>query len=156
MGEGMRKKLDVFISEDIREYISETAHKEGKYLYNVTEDFLRETIARRQGTVMEQQSLPVIREIVQQELLQAMTQQRLAWKEDMQHLIVEQVKTTARKGDDRIVSFLVRLLRDSGIIRRLVYALLLHFIGEKNALDVYHTAQERAGRDLARSPATEE
>ncbi|MBO0783268.1 MAG: hypothetical protein J2P37_31015 [Ktedonobacteraceae bacterium] len=151
-----KERLNVYLNPDISSAVRALAGDEEQNISTVAQELMTLGLSIKKGEIIEQQSLPVIRDIVQYELLQAMTQLRLAWKEDMRQIVIEEMKATARKSDNRIMGFLARLLRDSGIIRRLVYALLLHFIGEKNALIVYKDAQEKAGRDLAPSTTTEE
>lgn len=61
----LKKRLDVAISTDLRDFIAEEAERTGKPMNTVTDELLSHAVAYRRGEVIEQQSLPIIREIVQ-------------------------------------------------------------------------------------------
>jgi uncharacterized protein YjiS (DUF1127 family) len=148
-----RERLDVFISEDIRDYIVATAQQEGKHLYLVTEELLRVGIMQKEGKVIEHEFLPAVREVVQGEMLKAMSAMRLAVREDMRTIIVPGVQEHSTKGVDKLARLLVRTLRDVGIIRRQVYSLLANAVGVDGAQKLYRDAQEKAIQEMSKQIA---
>ena len=149
-----RERLDVFISEDIRDYIVTTAQQEGKHLYLVTEELLRVGIMQKEGKVVEHEFLPVVREVVQGEMLKAMSTMRMAVRDDMQALIIPEMKEHTSRGVEKLGLSQVRILRDVGIIRRLAYSLLAKAIGVDGAQKLYLDAKEKASQELTK-PVTE-
>src|SRR5690349_18384603 len=61
-------RLDAWIPEELKAYLADRAKRENRGMNQVLADLLRQEQAREQGAVIEQQSLPVLREIVQTEL----------------------------------------------------------------------------------------
>ena len=60
MGE---KQLNVWIDSDLKDALAERAKREKTSVTDLTEDILRQDMARQNGEVIEQQSLPIIREM---------------------------------------------------------------------------------------------
>jgi gamma-glutamylcysteine synthetase len=106
-------------------------------------------IAIHHGEIVEQQSLPVISELIETKLRKATAQLRADLREDMQLEIIEQIKTITRNSDNRLAGLIVRAVRDSGIIRRLLYALVAKTHGAAFATEAYESAREKAGQELA-------
>lgn len=149
-----RVRLDTYITQDIRDYIAVKAEKEAKPLYVVTEELLRDAILREQSGVIEREALPQVRDILQEELLRAMSAMRMAVRDDMQALIIPEMKEHTSRGVEKLGLSLVRNLRDVGIIRRLVYSLLAKAIGVDGAQKLYLDAKEKASQELTK-PITE-
>ena len=149
------KQLNVWISSDLRNAIREVAEQEGKTMTAVVEEFLAQGIARLRGEVIEQQSLPVVREAIHSSVGQANAQLYQALRELLRSELLDDLKTLEKKGDDRLAALLVRAIREGGIARRMLYPLLARFVSETFALTVYQDAVEKTGKDLAR-PAKED
>ena len=112
-------------------------------------ELLTQAIAIKRGEVIEQQSLPVIREIVQTELRKALAQQRQDVREDMQLEFTNEFKAVTKASDNRLAALIVRTLRDSSIVRRLSYTMLSRSFGPDFAAKAYMDAKEKAGKELA-------
>lgn len=143
------KQLNVWIDGDLKDALSERAEREGKKLKELVEHILRQDVARERGEIIEQQSLPVISDIIDSRLRKATAQLRADLLEDMHLEILEAIKTMIRNSDNRLASLIVRAVRDAGIIRRLLYALVAKTHGADFATEAYESAREKAGQELA-------
>ena len=142
-------QLNVWISVEAKHYLDERFQREGRHLNEQIEDYIRQDMAVHHGEIVEQQSLPVISEIIETNLRKATAQLRTDLREDMQLEIIEQIKTITRNSDNRLASLIVRAVRDAGIIRRLLYALVAKTHGATFATEAYESAREKAGQELA-------
>jgi hypothetical protein len=149
------KQLNVWIRSDLREAIKEVAEREGRTMTALVEEFLAQGIARLRGEVIEQQSLPVVREAIQSEIGHANVQLYHALRELLRTEFLDELKAVEKKGDDRLAALLVRAIREGGIARRMIYPLLARIVSESFAATAYQDAVEKTGKDLAR-PAREE
>ena len=144
-----REQLNVWISVEAKQYLDERSEREDRHLNELIEEFIRKDMAVYHGEVIEQQSLPVISEVIDTKLRKALAQLRTDLREDMQLDILEPMKTVSRNSDNRLASLIVRAVRDAGIIRRLLYALVAKTFGPEFARDAYENAQAKAGQELA-------
>jgi hypothetical protein len=152
----IKKRLDVQIRAESYDYIKDQSEHNGIPMNTITDELLATAIAIKQGEVIEQQSLPVIREIVQTELRKQLAQQRTDLRDDMALEFTNEFKAVTRASDNRLAALIVRTLRDSSITRRLVYTLIARTIGPDFASKVYEDAKEKAGKELASRKGQEE
>jgi antitoxin component of RelBE/YafQ-DinJ toxin-antitoxin module len=124
------KQLNVWIRSDLREAIKEVAEREGRTMTALVEEFLAQGIARQRGEVIEQQSLPVVREAIHSEIGQANAQLYHALRDLLHTKLLEDLKAVEKKGDDRLAALLVRAIREGGIARRMIYPLLVRLVSE--------------------------
>jgi len=150
-----KKRLDVWIPSGLRDYVEQEAGRQDKPMNALTGELLANAIAHRRGEVIEQQSLPVIREIIQTELHKSVAQLRTDLREDLQLEIVSEIKALGRRSDNRLAALLVRAIRDAQISRRLIFALLAKTFGTQFAIEAYDNAREKTGQDLAARPGKE-
>lgn len=147
--EKMKKRLDVQISATSYDYIKEQSEQTGYPMNVIADELLSEAIARKRGEVIEQQSLPIIRDIVQSELRKAMAQQRQDLREDLDTGLLPEIKLLQRASDNRLAALIVKAVRDSAICRRMLYALTSKTHGADFASRAYNDALEKAGKELA-------
>jgi hypothetical protein len=140
------KQLNVWIDGDLKDALSARAEREGKKLKELVEHILRQDVARERGEIIEQQSLPVISEILESKLRKVTAQLRHDLREDMQLEVIQQIKTITRNSDNRLAGLIVR---DAGIIRRMLYALVAKTHGTDFASEAYESAREKAGQELS-------
>ncbi len=145
----LKKRLDVAISSDLRDFIAEESDRTGKPMNIVTDELLSHAVAHRRGEMIEQQSLPIIREIVQSELRKSMAQLLTDLREALLIELFDDIKAIVRKSDHHIVSFIVRLMRDTGISRRMIYAFTAKLVSPSFASQAFEDASEKAGKDIA-------
>jgi hypothetical protein len=149
-------QLNVWISGEAKQYLDERFQQEGRHLNEQIEAYIRQDMAVHRGEIVEQQSLPVIREMVDTTLRKYTAQLRVDLRDDMRLDIVEPLKTVSRNSDDRLASLIVRTVRDTGIIRRLLFALLAKTFGPEFAAEAYENAKAKSGQELtARTPKKE-
>src|SRR6266566_5928 len=142
-------QLNVWISVEAKQYLDERCKQEGCHLNEQIENYIRQNMAIHHGEIIEQQSLPVISEIVDTTLRKYTAQLRADLRDDMRLDILEPMKTVSRNSDDRLASLIVRAVRDAGIIRRLLYALVAKTFGLELARGAYENAKARSGQELA-------
>lgn len=144
-----RIQLNVWITREAKLHLDERYKREGCYYTEQIEEYIRQDMAVHHGEIVEQQSLPMISEIIETKLRKATAQLRSDLREDMQLEMIEQIKTITRNSDNRLASLIVRAVRDAGIIRRLLYALVAKMHGAAFATEAYESAREKAGQELA-------
>jgi len=145
-------RLDVWIPEELKGYLADRAKQENRGMNQVLADLIRQEQAREQGAVVEQHSLPVIREIVQTELRKTAAQIRSDLRDDMGL----DMKALHTKSDNRLAALIVRATRDAAMARRLIYTVLAKAHGPEFAQKAYETATERVGKELAARPTQSE
>src|SRR5712691_2346006 len=142
-------QLNVWISVEAKQHLDERFQQEGRHFNEQIEDYIRKDMAAHRGEIVEQQSLPVISEIVDTTLRKYTAQLRADLRDDMRLDILEPMKTVSRNSDDRLASLIVRTVRDAGILRRLLYALVAKTFGPEFASEAYESAKARSGQELA-------
>ncbi len=151
------KQLNVWISEELKNALAQRAEQENRSVKALVEELIQQDYARRQGELVEQQSLPVIREVIATEVRKAMAQLRNDLREDMELEILDAMKEFSRHNNTRLSKLITRTVRDSGINRRLVYAHLAKAFTKEFAAKAYKDAMENTVQELsARSPTKEE
>lgn len=136
-----KKRLDVWIHPVLRDYITEESKVTGKPQYMVTNELLAHAIAARRGEILESQALPLIRQIVQSEVTQALVQWQVS--------LLAEIKAQDRRSTDRLAALIVQAVRSAGIARRLAFTLLAKAYGQPYAQQAYDDARERVGQELA-------
>src|SRR5437879_6099755 len=131
-------RLNAWIPEELKAYLADRAKQENRGMNQVLADLIRQEQAREQGAVVEQHSLPVIREIVQTELRKTAAQLRSDLRDDMGL----DMKALHTKSDNRLAALIVRATRDAAIARRLIYTVLAKAHGPEFAQRAYETATE--------------
>jgi hypothetical protein len=145
-----KDRLNIYVNPDISSAVRELAGHEEQRISKVGEELIALGLSIKKGEIIEQQSLPVIQEIVQSEVRKALAQLRTDLREDMQMEFTNQIKALIRASDNRLAALIVRTIRDSNVARRLIYAMLARSHGPDFANRAYEDAKEKAGRDLAR------
>ena len=148
----VRKRLDAQISAERYDYIKDESDRTGTPMNVIADELLSIGIAVKRGEVIEQQSLPVIREIVQSELRKQFAQQRETIREDMQLELTNEIKALLRALGDRLAALSVRTFRHANITQRIAYTILSKTTSPDYAAKVLETASTRAGQDLANRP----
>ena len=151
----MEKQLNVWIDGDLKDALAVRAEEEQTTMKYLVEGILRQDMARTRGEIMEQQAMPVVRNIVQSELNRSMAQLRNDLREDMQAEIVEKIRSMTRNTDNRLAGLIVRTVRETGILRRMVFALTSRLVNYAFALETYENAKEKAGQELSKSTKKE-
>lgn len=149
------KQLNVWIPEDLREYVARRADDEKCPMNAIITDLIKNDIATRHTQFTEQTSLMVIQEMVAIEMRKAHAQLRRELREDRQ-LEAASFFERLHEQFDRLASFMIMCVRSSGIIRRLTYALLSKGYGPHFAKAAYEEAKEKAHQELLLKRASSE
>jgi hypothetical protein len=149
------KQLNVWLPEELRTYIAQRAKQEKRGRNQIIADLIRQDMAQRSGQFVEHNSLMVMREMVAAELRQAHAQLRHDLREDREHE-EESRREWVRKQVDRLAGLMVMAIRNSGIGRRLSYALLSKAHGAEFAKAIYDDARIKANRELLPKKAPNE
>lgn len=147
MVEKQEVQLNVWIPQDLRNYIAHRAKEEKRGMNAVVADLIREDIARRDGNLVERHSLIAIQEIVAAEIRQANAQLRRDLREDRTHE-TESFFEHLKKQFDRIAGLTVMSVRNGGIARRMIYSAISKAFDPPFAKAVYDHARQKAQEEL--------
>ena len=146
MGEN-EKQLNVWIPEELKNYLAQRSDHEGRGMNVIVAELIRRDMVQRQGEIVADNSLAVLREMVSAEMRQAHAQLRRDLRDDH-----EQEQETQnewfKKQFDRLAGLMVMSVRNGGIARRLIYTLLSKTYGSSFAKSVYDHAKEKAQDEL--------
>jgi hypothetical protein len=141
-------QLNVWIDQQYKDQLERWKRDDNKPGMNVIiEELIEAEIARRSGKVVEQQSLPVIQEIVRSEVREATAQLRRELRLDRE-LEQTELRDYLRKSFDRLAGLSVQAIRNSGIAFRLAYSLVAERVGRAGADNLLQSAREGVERQL--------
>ena len=143
------KQLNVWIDGHLKDALAERAKREKRSVTDLTEAILQQDMARTSGEIVEQQALPIMREVVTTEVRKTMTQLLSDLRDELHLDLMEEIKTVMRHSDDRLAKLLVRAIRDTGIGRHLVMVHLSEAYGPDFASSAYENAMQDVGKELA-------
>lgn len=150
----MDKQLNVWISEDLKMYLDERAEREDKHRNTIIAELLEQDRARRQGELIEQQSLPLFREVLQTELRKFLAQQRSNQQDDLddlyQKIVAELEELVPPNTLTKIAKLVTRTVRDSSINRFLLYASVSKAHGPEFADKAYDDAEKKTNEEMLR------
>jgi hypothetical protein len=145
-----KDRLNIYLSPTLSATIRELAGNEEQRISKIAEELLEIGLSVKRGELIEQQSLPVIREIVQSELRKATAQLRMDVREDMSLEFTNEIKALTRASDNRLAALLVRIGRDASTAYRLVFTLLAEMKNPSFAKATLDYARAQAGAELSR------
>jgi hypothetical protein len=145
-----KDRLNIYVNPTLSATIRELAGNEEQRISKVAEELLEIGLSVKRGEMIEQQSLPVIREIVQSELRKATAQLRMDVREDMSLEFTNEIKALTRASDNRLAALLVRIGRDVGTAYRLAFTLLAETKNPSFAKATLDYARAQAGAELSR------
>jgi hypothetical protein len=149
------KRLDAWIPEELKLYLAERAERENRGMNLVLADLIREEQAREQGAIIEEQSLPIIRDIVRSELRVQLADLRRHLQDDMAYEVTTRLKEVLLKHTNRLAGLIMRPTRDSAVTRRMVFTVLAKAYGRDFAQGIFNDAREKVGQELAARPLRE-
>jgi hypothetical protein len=151
------KQLNVWIPEDLRDYIARRADDEKHPMNAIIADLIRDDIVKRNEQLAEQTTLIMFQEmvvaVVRTEIRKAHAQLRQELQQSRQRE-AESFFERLRSYLDRIVSLQVAAARSSGIVRRLAYTALSKDHGAQFAKAVYDDAREKVSQELLLKQST--
>src|SRR5690348_15283174 len=132
------QQLNVWIPEEYKNALVQRAKREDRSVKAIIVELIEQDLARQRGEVIEQQSLPLLREMIVTEVRKAVAQLR----QDLLDDIRREVIGTMQNSHTRLSKLVTRTVRDSGVIRRLLYALVAKFAGIAFAGKAYQDAMD--------------
>jgi len=138
----MKKRLDIRIAEELRDGIDLAAAREGHTITTIVEQYIEKGLARDNGELIEESSLPAIRAAVREEVGKAMTELYEKLSTDLQKSV--------KRSDDRLSALITKAARGGGISWRIVYSLAAKLVNQDFAAKVLDDAREKAGKDIAK------
>jgi hypothetical protein len=133
--------FNIRISPDLRRQLdAQAAHKGG--ITALAERYFVEGLARDSGELVEESSLPAIREAVRSEFNACMDQLYERLSRDLQQ--------AARKSDERLAAISVKGARSAGIAQRMMFSLASKLVNYEFAMKIWESAKEQAGKALAK------
>jgi hypothetical protein len=149
------KQLNVWLPEALCTYVAQRAKQENRGRNQIVADLIRQDMAERNGQLVEQNSLVVIREMVAAEMRKAHAQLRRDLREDREYE-EESRREWMRKQVDRLAGLIIMAIRNSGIGRRLSFTLLSKASSPEYAKSAYDDARAKANRELLPKKAPSE
>jgi len=136
-----KTRFDLRISPDLRHQLDAQVGDSGN-LTKLIERYLEEGIARDNGELIEQSSLPAIRAAVREEVGKAM--------QELYQQLSSDLQKSARRSDDRLAALIVKAARGSGISWRIIYSLASKLVTPDFATRVLDDAREKVGKEIAK------
>ncbi len=149
-----KQQLNVSIDKDLKHALDQKSEREGRTITAIVEDWIKQDTAREQGEVLERQSLPLLRETIREEVRRSNAELYTKVHDALIREIKDPLRENMVQGNTRLAKLITRTVRDSGIIRRLVYAFLSKTHGKVFATKGYEHAEQQTMKELSeRIPA---
>jgi outer membrane PBP1 activator LpoA protein len=142
----MKKQLGLRVEARLKDGLDERAQRAGVSVTAILEDYIEAGLARDNGELIEQNSLPAIRAAVREEVARSM-------QELYQQLSADLAKS-ARRSDDRLAALIVKAARSAGIAQRMMFSLASKLVSYEFSMKIWESAKEQTGKDIAK-PADE-
>lgn len=143
-------QLNIWITKEAKQYLDERYEQEGCHLKEQIEEFIRKDMAIRRGEVIEQQSLPLINELIEAKLRKHLAQLRTDLQDDLYRDIVAEITDTIERQTTKIGKIATRAARDGGINRHMHFTSLSKAYGPEFAEKAYKDAKEQTNAELMR------
>ena len=141
-----KQQLGLRVEESLKAGLQEQARRSGRAETAILEEYILAGLARDTGELIEQNSLPAIRQAIREVAAEEVNK---AIAQLYQQLSVDLTKA-AQRSDNRLAALIVKAARWAGIGQRLTYALYAKQYGPQSAASAFEDASEKAGKDLAR------
>ena len=149
-----KERIHLYLPSELIQALQLLAPQEGG-ISSLAEDLLQAGLSLKRGETIEQQSLPVIREIIETALRNTQAQLHTNLREEMHRQnqegkadIIAEMKARERRSDDRLASLIIRAIREGGISRRMLFTYLAKD-DSQFAMEVYEDAKAKVGKDIA-------
>lgn len=151
-----KRQLNVWIDEELKNYIAERAKEEDRGMNDVIADLIRADIARRKGEFLQNNTLAVIQQMLATEIHRTHAQLRQDLREDREEETASLLEYL-KKQFNRVAGLTIFATRNAGIARRLAYTSLSKQYGPQFAKEAYQHAKEKAQEELLpkKSPGRE-
>ena len=144
-----KQQLNVSIDEDLKHALDKKSKREGRTITAIVEEWIQQDTAREQGKLLERQSLPLVRETIREEVRKSNAELYTRLHDAMILEIRDTLKENIAQSTTRLARLITRTVRDSGIIRRLVYTFLSKTHGKVFAAKGYERAEQQTMQELS-------
>lgn len=138
----MKKQLGYRIDGNLKDGIDERARRTGTPATKILEGYILAGLARDNGELIEQNSLPAIRAAVREEVAKSLAELYQQLSADLQQ--------SARKSDDRLAALIVKAARSAGIAQRMLFSLAAKLVNHDFAMKIWESAKEQTGKALVK------
>jgi hypothetical protein len=142
-----KKQVGLRIAPHLKDGLQDQAGRSGKAETALLEEYIAAGLARDTGELVEQNSLPAIRQAVREEVAKAM--------QEMYQQLSTDLQKSARRSDDRLAALIVKAARSAGIGQRMLYSFIGKTVNAEFAARMYEAAKEQTGKDIARPTSDE-
>src|SRR5436190_13912065 len=111
----MKKQIGLRVEAHLKDGLNDQAGRSNKPATALLEEYIAAGLARDNGELIEQNSLPAIRAAVREEVGKAMQELYQQFSDDLQK--------SARRSDDRLAALIVKAARSAGIAQRMLFSL---------------------------------
>jgi len=141
----MKAGIGYRIEKRLKDGIDERAEKTGRPATAILEEYIAAGLARDNGELIEQSSLPAIRAAVREEVNQAFSELYDKLSADMAKV--------ALRDTNRLAALIVKAARSAGVAQRMIYAFMAKSVGGDFTNRAFEDAKEKVGKDIARPDA---
>jgi hypothetical protein len=138
----VKKQIGLRVAPHLKDGLQDQAARSGKAETALLEEYIAAGLARDNGELIEQNSLPAVRQAVREEVAKAIEELREQLSADLQK--------SARRSDDRLAALIVKAARSAGIAQRMLYSYIGKAVNTEFATKMYEAAKEATGKDIAR------
>ncbi len=138
----MKKQIGLRVEAHLKDGLIDQAERSNRAATALLEEYIAAGLARDNGELIEQNSLPAIREAVRSEFNACMDQLYERLSRDLQH--------SARKSDDRLAALIVKAARSAGVAQRMVFSLASKLVNYEFATKIWESAKEQTGKALVK------
>lgn len=143
------QQLNVWIPEDYKTFLDQCAKQNDLTVKAIIKGLIEQEMARVSSEQMERESLPVLRALIREEVRRAIADLSIRLQEVMVRDIRDALKDDAYHNTTKLAKLLTRTVRDSGILRRLLYSLVSKMTGREFAAKAYEHAEEMTRKELS-------
>jgi len=141
-----KKQIGLRVEDHLKDGLQDQAKRSGKPETTLLEEYIAAGLARDNGELIEQNSLPAIRAAIREEVAKAM--------QELYQQLSTDLQKSARRSDDRLAALILKAARYSGVGQRMLYSFIAKSISTDFALKMFEAAKEQTGRDIAKPDET--
>lgn len=138
----MKKQIGLRVEAHLKDGLDDQAARSGRSATTILEEYIAAGLARDSGELVEQHSLPAIRQAVREEMGKAM--------QELYQQLSADLQKAAQRSDNRLAALIVKAARYAGIGQNLVYSLMMKTVTQDFASKSFEAAKERIGKEIAR------
>jgi hypothetical protein len=136
------KQIGLRVDAHLKDGLNDQAERSSKAVTTLLEEYIAAGLARDNGELIEQNSLPAIRAAVREEVGKAM--------QELYQQLSDDLQKSARRSDDRLAALIVKAARSAGIAQRMLFSLASKLVNYEFAMKIWESAKEQTGKALVK------